>query len=322
LLRRAMAGPDTPARGSPSLFQPQPASGTPHESMGLREDTRTPQPQCWGLGGWAETRGARGEAGDRVLVWCRWKRCCCSCVPRWDRSWVWQGSAAPAFVPAAAGAGQGGALSKPGGAKPRGQINPRVCLPLPQFPQRKGPPPAAWQGCCLFSPRDLPPWDTWVSWGARCGCAVALNHQLDPAVTASNPHRSLAQAFYAFSSGSRGAWRQRAGEIGLRLASREGREKGKHFPSQRSRGSPALRLQQRAWEEQTACGAARGAGLSLPAQRAPARSTYPSFPPSPHLCSLNSATHGEPQGLGLSYEAVAGRHPGTQENKPMRMEKF
>lgn len=105
-------------------------------------------------------------------------------------------------------------------------------------------------------PGDLCPWDTWVSWGAQCGRAVALNQQLDPAVTASNPHRSLAQAFYAFSSGSRGAWRQRAGETGLMLASREGRGKGKHFPSQRSRGSPMLQLWQQAQGEQTACGAA------------------------------------------------------------------
>lgn len=92
--------------------------------------------------------------------------------------------------------------------------------------------------------RDLCPWDAWVSWGARCGRAVALNQQLDAAVTASNPHRSLAQAFYAFSSGSRGAWRQRAGETGLMLANREGRGKGKHFPFRRSRGSLMLQLQQ------------------------------------------------------------------------------
>lgn len=99
---------------------------------------------------------------------------------------------------------------------------------------------AARNGCCLLSLEDLLPWDAWVSWGAWCGCAVALNQQLDPAVTASNPHRSLAQAFYAFSSGSRGTWRQHAGEIRLTLASREGRGKGKHFPSQRNRGSPIL----------------------------------------------------------------------------------
>lgn len=83
----------------------------------------------------------------------------------------------------------------------------------------------------------LHPGNAWVSWGARCGCAVALNQQLDPAMTASNPPHSLAQGFYTFSSGSRGAWRQRLGETGLTLASREGRGKGKHFPSKRSRGA-------------------------------------------------------------------------------------
>lgn len=106
---------------------------------------------------------------------------------------------------------------------------------------------------------EFVPLGCWVSWGARCGRAVALNQQLDPAVTVSNPRRSLAQAFYAFSSGSRGAWRQRAGETGLMLASREGRGKAKHFPSQKSRGSPVLQLQQQARGEQTAGGAASAA---------------------------------------------------------------
>lgn len=185
--------------------------------------------------------------------------------PKWDRSQGQQGSDAPAFVPGAAGAGQGNRLSKPGGETPGARSTQAFaslgCSSL-SFPSKKAP--LQLQGCCPAGmlpplPGDLCPWDAWVSWGAQCGRAVALNQQLDPAVTASNPRRSLAQAFYAFCSGSRGAWRQRAGETGLTLASREGRGKGKHFPSQRSRGSPMLRLWQRARGEQAACGAAAAA---------------------------------------------------------------
>lgn len=79
-----------------------------------------------------------------------------------------------------------------------------------------------------------------MSWGALCGCAVALKQQLDPAVTASNSHRSLARAFYAFSSGSRGSWRQPAGETGLTHCWRAEREgKGKTFPFPEEQGEPS-----------------------------------------------------------------------------------